>query len=160
VVAIVGAPFTVRVNCLELLPEELVAAMVTVAAAIAVGVPLSRPVDAFNVNPVGSVPLVTAQAIAGLPEAANICAYALPVWPDGNGETVVITGAELTLRLICLDAVPKALVARTVRVLVPVAVGVPLMSPVALFNANPVGKAPRASAQEMGVVPEAVRACV
>ena len=134
--------------------------MVTVAAAIAVGVPLSRPVDAFNVNPAGSVPLVTAQVIVALPDAANVCEYALPVWPDGNGETVVITGAEFTLRLICLDAVPKALVARTVRLLTAIAVGVPVMAPVALFNANPWGKAPRASAQEMGVVPEAVRGCV
>lgn len=156
---IVGAAFTVTVNCLELLPKELVAVMVTVAVANAVGVPLRRPVDAFNVSPAGSVPLVTAQVIVALPEAANVCEYALPVWPAGR-DAVVMMGAEFTLRVSSLDAAPNALVARTVRVTIATAMGVPLMTPVALFNANPGGIAPLASAQEMGVLPEALRAWV
>jgi hypothetical protein len=41
----------------ELVPELLLAVMLTVFAPAAVGVPVIAPVDVLNVNPAGKVPL-------------------------------------------------------------------------------------------------------
>jgi hypothetical protein len=60
--------------------------------------------------------------------------------------------------LSCLELLPNALVARTMRAVAPAAAGVPLMAPVEWFRVSPVGSVPPLKAQEIGVLPEAVRA--
>ena len=50
-------------------PTPLLARTVKVNVPAVVGVPDSTPVVAFNVNPLGSVPLATAKVGAGLPLA-------------------------------------------------------------------------------------------
>jgi hypothetical protein len=53
--------------------------------------------------------------------------------------------------------VPKAFAAVTVKVATPSAVDVPLMTPVEVFNVNPVGNEPAVTVQVIGVLPEAAR---
>jgi hypothetical protein len=67
-----GEALTVRLNGMELLPKALVALTVNVDTPNPVNVPLIPPVDAFNVSPAGSEPLVTAHVIGVLPEAAKV----------------------------------------------------------------------------------------
>lgn len=67
---------------------------------------------------------------------------------------VVIDGADATVTLYDLLAVSDALsVALTVKLYVPEAVGVPLMTPVDVFKLKPVGSAPEEIAKEMDGVP-------
>ena len=152
-----GGPVTVRLNCLELLPNALVAVSVKVATPAAVGVPPITPTVVLIVIPLGSAPLAIAQVIGVLPETPRVCKYGVPTWAAGSGEVVRIEGGPLTVRLSCLDPLPKALVAVTVKVATPAAVGVPLTRPVEAFNVSPAGKAPPVTAHVMGVLPEAAR---
>ena len=69
----VGAAFTFRLSCYELLPAALVARTVNVATPAAVGVPLRTPVEDPRLSPAGSVPLVTAHVIGVVPAATNAC---------------------------------------------------------------------------------------
>jgi len=69
----VAVAFTVRLNCLELLPPALVALTVNVKTPAAVGVPLKMPVADPRLSPPGSVPLVTAHVIGVVPVATNAC---------------------------------------------------------------------------------------
>jgi hypothetical protein len=62
-----------------------------------------------------------------------------------------------TVKLNGSDPLPNALVAVTLKAATPTAVGVPLMTPVEVFNANPAGKAPLVTPQVRGALPEAVR---
>ena len=69
---------------------------------------------------------------------------------------MVIDGAAFTVRLSCVELLPKALVAVTVKVATPGVVGVPLMTPVEAFNVSPAVSEPPVTAQVIGVLPEAV----
>jgi hypothetical protein len=70
---------------------------------------------------------------------------------------VVIVGiVEITI-LRALVVFPAELFALTVKLDVPVAVGVPVIAPVVAFKLKPVGNLPLAIAQVIGVVPVAVR---
>jgi len=91
IVTLTGA-FTVRLSCLELLPNALAAQTVKATAPCAVGVPLMRPVEAFNVRPAGGAPVVTDHVIGVLPEAVRFCAYFVPASAAGKAEVVVIEG--------------------------------------------------------------------
>jgi hypothetical protein len=142
---------------LELVPTALVAATANVATPIAVGVPLTTPVEAFKIRPAGSEPLVTDQVMGVVPEAAKVCEYGVPTTAAVKGEAVVIETEAITVRPSCVEALPNELVALTVNVKVPEAVGVPPMTPVAAFNVNPVGKVPPVTDHVMGEVPEALR---
>ena len=65
-----------------------------------VGVPLMSPLDAFNVNPPGSVPAVSCQVKAPVPPvAARVCEYATPAWPFGREVVVMVSGAGAIVRL-------------------------------------------------------------
>ena len=56
-----------------------------VAFTAAVGVPLIKPVDAFNVNPAGKVPVVNCQVYAPDPPVARmVCEYDAPTAPLGS----------------------------------------------------------------------------
>ena len=156
-VVIEGAALTVRVNCLEVLPKALVAARVRVAVPGAVGVPPITPTTVFISIPAGSAPLVIAQVIGAGPETASVCKYGAPTKATGNGEVVTIEGGPLTVRLSCLELLPNALVARTIREVAPGVAGVPLRDPVDLFNVSPAGTGPFVTLHVIGVLPEAVR---
>ena len=68
----------------------------------------------------------------------------MPTVPLGN-EAVVTIGGEVTLMLKPLLAIAAGLaesVARTVKLKVPLAVGVPVMAPVAAFKLSPAGSEP------------------
>lgn len=70
---------------------------------------------------------------------------------------MVIDGALFTVRVNGTELAPNALVAETVKVKAPSAVGVPLMTPVEALNVSPAGNAPPVTAQVTGVLPEAAR---
>ena len=80
----------------------------------------------------------------------------------GNGDEVTMeggVGAAFTVRLSCLASLPTALVAPTVSVETPAAVGVPLMVPVEEPRVSPAGSVPLVTAHVIGVVPPANRVC-
>ena len=63
-----GCSFTVTVKlCVAAVPTSLLAVMVTVLVppVLAAGVPVSTPVVAFSVRPLGRVPVVTLKVGAG-----------------------------------------------------------------------------------------------
>ena len=66
-------------------------------------------------------------------------------------------GGALTVRLTCLELLPPALVARTMKVETLSAVGVPLMMPVEEPKLSPEGSAPVVTLHVSGVVPVAAR---
>jgi hypothetical protein len=65
---------------------------------------------------------------------------ALPVVPLATVEPVITGAAELIVRVKLALAVPPELVALTVTIDVPAAVGVPEINPVVLLTASPEGK--------------------
>src|SRR5580658_751355 len=110
------------------------------------GVPEITPVAEFKVRPCGSAPEAIDQVYGETPPVAvRVCEYGTLSWPFGS-ELV-----EMTTAVVCAVTVmpnwalavsPAASVTVTVKVLAPVAVGVPLMEPEPVFNASPTGKAP------------------
>jgi hypothetical protein len=67
---------------------------------------------------------------------------------------VVITGAAFTTILnACVSLTPFASVTCTVKLNVPVAVGLPEITPVPLFKLNPAGKLPENRLHVSGAVP-------
>ena len=79
--------------------------------------------------------------------------------PSGK-EVVVIdgdVGAGLMTMLSALVAFPAAFVALTVKSDVAAVVGVPVITPVAVFKLSPPGRLPLAIAQVIGAVPVALR---
>jgi len=88
------------------------------------------------------------------PDAATVTEYATPFTASGNGEAVVIFGAgALTTIDRALDEVCEALsVTWTVKLLVPDAAGVPLITP-AVVKVKPAGSAPAATDHVCGGVP-------
>ena len=71
----------------------------------------------------------------------------------------MIEGAELTVRLSCLEPLPKALVAFSVKVAAPAVVGVPPITPTVVFIDIPLGSAPLVIAQVIGPLPDTARVC-
>jgi hypothetical protein len=132
-----------------------------VAFAVAVGVPLITPVDAFNVRPPGKVPEVSVHAYGVVPPlATNVCEYGVPTWPFTSEVVVTLMGFILGVVMVMLSNFVAALtvdvaeVARavgalelptcTVNVEDPeeVGVGVPDRRPVDELKLNPAGKDP------------------
>ena len=72
----------------------------------------------------------------------------------------MIPGGVFTVRLSVLELEPPALVALTVKVKMPAAVGAPLMMPVEDAKENPAGSAPLVTLHVIGAVPVAARVCV
>ena len=74
--------------------------------------------------------------------------------PFGKEEVVMVSGGATTVRLSGCAAVNElASVTWTVKLLVPVPVGVPEITPVLAASASPVGKVPEEMDQLYGVVP-------
>ena|ERR1035438_5035496 len=109
------------------------------------GVPLIAPVEAFSVNPVGSVPRISCQLHAPVPPVlASVCEYAVFTMPLASA-VVVITRGGATNRIrfavaVCCGIAESFTVTATV--LLPAVAGVPPISPVEAlierFAGNPV----------------------
>ena len=123
-----------------------------------VGVPKITPVSVFKPNPAGRLPSITAQVIGFVPLAFRVWLYEVPTVPPGSEEVVIVgaTGAASITMLSLRVALPAVLVALTVKLYVPAAVGVPEITPVAAFKLNPVGRPPLDIAHVIGVVPLAL----
>ena len=64
---------TVRLNCFEAVPPELMAFAVKVLGPAALGVPAIAPVDELSERPAGSEPGVIVQVIGPDPVAPRVC---------------------------------------------------------------------------------------
>ena len=97
VMVIVGQPTAMVKSALPAHPLASVAAIVMLALAVAVGVPLTTPVEAFKLSPAGSAPLMIENVYgdAALPLAVNVAVYAAPIVPAGGLPETVITGQTL-----------------------------------------------------------------
>jgi hypothetical protein len=114
----------------------------------AVGVPEIMPVVAARVSPAGSVPAVIDQVYAGVPPLAVIgFEYAVPTAPEGSVALIVNAGGAAVATTIesCTDLVCAGLPASVtvaVKLVVPLAVGVPEITPVAAASDRPAGRLP------------------
>ena len=88
-----------------MVPNVFVAVTVIEVVPSAAGVPLTTPLEAFKVNPLGSAPPVTDQVIGLLPLALSVCEYAVPTTAAGN-DVVRIEGAAFTVRLKTAELLP------------------------------------------------------
>jgi len=111
-----------------------------------VGVPEITPLPAARLSPAGKLPLVTDQAYEGVPPVAcSTCEYAVPSVPDTRDDVVIVNafGAMVIDRV--ADFVWTGLllsVAVAVNENVPLAVGVPEITPLPDANASPAGRLP------------------
>lgn len=109
-------------------PAELVAVTVNDVVPVAEGVPESTPVVELSDKPAGREPVVTDHVIGTVPLAVNVNEYAVD-WLAAVGAPDVIVGAvgpdAATTREMACAAEPPPLVAVTVKLVVPVPVGVP-----------------------------------
>ena len=120
-----------------------------------VGVPVIAPVFTFRLKPAGRLPFVIDQVIGVVPVAAKFWLYAFPTSPPGK-ETVVITGGAAITIFRGFVILPVVFVALTVKLDVPIVVGVPVIAPDVSFKLKPAGRLPLAIDQVIGVVPVAV----
>lgn len=85
--------FTVRPNCLVLLPAAFDAASVKEEEPAVLGTPLITPFEAFKERPLGNAPLVRAHVIGVVPELLMVREYDVPTVPTASGDVVVMEGA-------------------------------------------------------------------
>ena len=131
------AGITVSVSVVDPVPPALVAEIVTVLTATAVGVPLIRPVIVLMVNPVGSP---VAPKEVGERLAVMLYEKTVPTLPLAVPALVMAGAAGFTVRVNVADPVPPAFVANRETMLTADPVGVPLMMPVVEFNSSPAGR--------------------
>src|SRR5262245_46604617 len=141
-------------------PFASVAVTVIGKLPVCVGVPDSVAVPVLTVIPVGSVP-VSAHVMAPLPPlCVNSCEYGLPAVPAGivAGSTVIVWQlmTSVTARV---PKQPFASVARTVIGKLPVCVGVPESTPVAVLKLRPVGSVPVSDHVMVPTPPDCVKVC-
>lgn len=158
-VTTVGSAFTTIVNALaaDVMLSESLTVTEKLYVPATVGVPEIRPVAGASDKLVGNAPDDTVHVEYGLvpPVTANVCAYAAVNVPSDN-EAVLTTGAGLTTMDNDLATVVTlfASVAVTVKLNVPVAVGVPEITPVVAASDKPPGNAPDAMVHDAyGLVP-------
>ena len=125
----------------------MVAEIVTVLTATAVGVPLIRPVVVLMVKPAGSP---VAPKIVGERLAVMVYEKTVPTLPLAVSALVMAGAAGFTVRVNVADPVPPAFVADSEIVLVATPVGVPLMMPVVEFRISPAGRP--VTAYDVGVL--------
>ena len=97
-----------------------------------------------------SVISAPATAFAGDAEAVPLPPLVTVTVCSAAGALVIVIDSSFV-------SLPALLVALTVNLAVPSAVGVPLISPVSLFRLRPAGRLPPSKLHVMGVVPVAVR---
>ena len=119
-----------------------------------VGVPLITPVEAFKLNPAGRTPIVILQLYGVLPpEAVRVWLYTLPTLPSARVAVVTLTLPNIVIASALLAVAPFASVTCTVKLLVPAAVGVPLITPIDVFRLKPAGSVPESIPHVYGVLP-------
>jgi len=122
------------------------------AEAAAVGVPVIAPVAPFKIKPAGRVPPVNVHVYGELPPlAASVPEYATPICPFGKLWVVMVipddAAAIVSERVADADS-GVALESSTVNdkdKLATLCVGVPEITPVALFSERPAGRVPDVS---------------
>lgn len=121
---------------------ESVTVTFTVLVPAAVGIPVICPVLALMLSPAGNP---VADQLYGVmpPSAATVALYAAPTVPLGSVAVVIESnaGAIVTVNVlvaVCGVGVPES-VTVTFTVLVPAAVGVPVICPVLVLMLSPAG---------------------
>jgi hypothetical protein len=118
-----------------------------------VGGPVIAPVDAFNDNPAGKVPVITAHVYGVVPPAATrVAEYAALTTPTGSDVVVIDSAGLIVIESACSAVRAPLSVTPTVKFDVPAVLGVPLITP-AEDNDNPAGNVPIARDQEYAGVP-------
>jgi hypothetical protein len=158
---VVSVAFTVSVNVADAVaPAASVIVTVRIVAPWAkIGVPLTAPVVALNDIPAGSAPpAVMANDSGAEPPVAvtgvNV-GMAVPAVPTVAETAWLATSVGFTVsENVLAEFAPASSVTVTVKTVVAsVAVGVPLIAPVAGVKLNPAGSVPPVNANEYGVVP-------
>jgi hypothetical protein len=150
-----GTPLIIIVSAFVLLPALLDAFTVKLNVPAAVGFPEITPAPLI-VKPFGNVPLSSVHVTGVEPVAVRVWLYAVPIVPFGS-EDVVITGGTPTMVIDnAFVSLPPPFVAFTVKLNVPVAEGVPEITP-AVERVKPVGNEPLSRVHVIGVEPVAVR---
>jgi hypothetical protein len=130
---------------------------------VAVGVPEIRPVEADRATPAGRLPDEIDHVYGVVPPpACSELEYEVPFVPEPRlvVETVSVEGGAAAIAIesftdwLCAAGLPPSL-SNTVKLLVPVAVGVPEISPVAGARVRPAGRLPDEIDHVYGVVPPA-----
>jgi hypothetical protein len=136
--------FTISVKtCVAFVPTPFDAANVIENVPLVVGVPLSTPVVALNVTPPGSVPFSLSVGI-GVPVAVIMNVPTVPTVKAALFGLVIVgatfdeAGFTVSVKF-CVALVPTPLDAVNVIEDVPLAVGVPLNTPLVMLNVTPVG---------------------
>jgi hypothetical protein len=111
------------------------------------GVPLIAPVEAFRVNPVGSVPAVSCQKKGAMPPPVwRICEYAVPATPLASEVVVMVRtgGATVSVKLALADwaGEPESVTLNVREAAAVCVVGVPLITPLEAFKDSPAGIVP------------------
>jgi hypothetical protein len=139
-------------------PTELVAVTVNEKSPVAVGVPVYAPVAGSSDMPGGKAPALTLHVTGVDPLAVNaIASAAAPAMPGPSGEAGAVMDG--VCRMVCENArvaLPRRLVAVTVKLKTPAACGVPAYWPVVASSAMPGGSAPAVTANVIGAVPVAM----
>ena len=155
VVVITGGAGLMRMlSALESLLATFVALTVKLDVPAVVGVPVITPPTSI-LKPAGKLPPEMSQVIGAVPVAASVALYDTPTLPFGNEVVVITGGTALMIMLSTLESLLATFVALTVKLDVPAAVGVPVITPPTSIL-KPAGKLPPEISQVIGAVPVAV----
>ena len=156
---IVGSAEITIVRTFVVVPATFVAITENPNVASIVGVPEITPVVEFKFKPSGSLPLPIDQVIGVVPLALRVWLYDVPIIPPGKLGVVIIgtPDALLITMLKSFASFPALFVALTLKLYVPVIVGVPEISPEEAFKSKPGGRLPLAIDHVIGSVPLALR---
>jgi hypothetical protein len=127
------------------------------------GVPLITPFAAFSERPAGNEPTLIDQVYGAKPPvSATAAEYATPFWAVGS-DVVLIDIADTTIESAFVPVPAVGVVESvtlTVKLNVPVVVGVPVIAPVEAFSERPLGNEPVVIDHAYGVTPpEAATDC-
>src|SRR3972149_5178524 len=140
--------------CVTAAPLASVALTVKLLVAAVVGVPLITPVDVLRLNPAGRLPVAILQTYGVLPPAAtSVCVYDRLTVPSDRDAVVIERAEYIVMEKTWVAVAPLLSVTCTVKLLVPAAVGVPLIAPVELLRESPAGSVPTVILQLYGVLP-------
>ena len=123
------------------------------------GVPVIAPVEVFKETPPGRAPAEIDQVKGVAPpvvvQVKGVIAAPTSIADVGVQLAAVSAGNTVTLKVAEVDAcgVEALSVAVTAKLKPPLAVGVPVIAPVAAFRAKPPGRAPEATAQVISATP-------
>ena len=131
-----GVGSTVMTKVPNPVPPALLALMLTLVVPVALGVPVMAPLLVLTLRPAGN-PL--ALKLVGVLLAAIVQLKAEPLVPVAVSALVIDGGVGKTVMTNVAEPVPPALIALMLALVVPVAVGVPVMAPLLVFTFKPEG---------------------